>query len=78
MCLDKNKLDGSTKVNYKYFGFLPINLLYKKCAIMFTFKKIPINNNIYSKRNMTYYDSQIIILKKYWTKICSLFRTYFF
>lgn len=28
MCLDKNTLVGSTKLNYKHFGVLLINLLY--------------------------------------------------
>jgi len=39
ICLDKNTLDGTNTINYKQFGLLPVNLLYKKLGIMFISKK---------------------------------------
>jgi hypothetical protein len=55
ICLNKNTVDGSTKINYKDFGVLPVSLLYKKFATLFIMKNVLINNNIvYPKRNRTY------------------------
>jgi len=45
MCLDKNTSGGSTKFNYKDFGVIPVNLIYKK----YVMKKFFISNNINSK-----------------------------
>jgi len=47
-------LGGSTKLNYKDFGVIPVNLLNKKFAIIFVMKKFPISNNIDSKSNRIY------------------------
>jgi len=53
-CLDKNTLEGSNKLNYKCLGVLPINLLYKKFAIMFFIKNTPITDIVFSKRYRTH------------------------
>jgi len=38
LILDKNNLDGSTKLNYKEFGVLSFSLLYKQFKTMFIMK----------------------------------------
>lgn len=38
ICLNKHSLSGSNSHNYREFGVLPVKFLYKKFAILFTFK----------------------------------------
>lgn len=54
MCIDKNTSGKSTKFNYKDFGVIPGNLLYKKFVIIFVMKKLPKSNNINSIHNRIY------------------------
>lgn len=66
ICIDKNNLGGSTKINFKEFGVLPINvLLYKKLSIMFLIKKLSISYDIYYS-NSTY--NIIVIEHRYCNK----------
>jgi len=40
ICLNKYSLQGSTTQNYREVGILPTRFLFKKIAILFTFKRL--------------------------------------
>lgn len=44
--LNRNTLDGTTKINHREFGVLPVSSLYKQFAVMFVTKKCSNSNNI--------------------------------
>ena len=62
ICLDKKDLQGSTTQNYKQLKVLPVKLLYKQFAILFSTSKISNKND--TKRDIRAYDIAVWYTKK--------------